>query len=95
MDMTPDELIAARETLKAEVALLQKKVGNGQTLRVGERRFLLQMLQPADDEYARIQGGRCALDELAPKLCGRCRGTHVPAYRATLAQFARNLGFER
>lgn len=94
MNATPDELTQARDTLRGELALLQAKVAAGKTLRAAERRFLLTTIEPADAEYALIQGGRFALKELTPLLCQRCQKKAVPQYERTLAAYAKDVGMQ-
>jgi len=44
LNPTPAQSALAQSILDAELALLKAKVGSGQTLRVGERRHLLELV---------------------------------------------------
>jgi len=92
MRPTADEILAARGTLEIEVGLLRKKVQAGATLRVGERRFLLAMLEPIDQESERIQGAYYALTGLLPKFCSKCREKHIKPYMQDLRRAAHEIG---
>jgi hypothetical protein len=94
MNPTVDDILTAQATLQAEVQVLRKKVESGCTLRAGERRFLLQMLEPVDAERHRILGAAFALDALRLKLCAKCIEKHVRPYRMELKKNAREIGFE-
>jgi hypothetical protein len=73
MELTKEQIETARETLRREIDLLKRKVDAGATLRVGERRFLLQQLEPADHRIAELRGAMEAVEDLRGKVCSRCK----------------------
>lgn len=84
MDPTIDEISAARLALNAEITLLQRKVESGQTLRAGERRFLITIVDQANDEGQRISGAMTLLDALEKCLCSKCKAHHLAQWRRDL-----------
>jgi hypothetical protein len=74
MNADKKQIEQARQALANEVALLQKKVADGHTLRAGERRYLMTVAESAPAHLAaRVEGRVAALEEIKPELCRQCQ----------------------
>jgi hypothetical protein len=73
MTNTKEEIEAARIVLKTEIELLKKKVESGAVLRVGERRYLLSIVDPADLKREGIKGCLWLIDYMNGEMCARCQ----------------------
>lgn len=73
MKATKAEIDLSRTALSNEIGLLQTKVAKGSTLRAGERRFLLDIVNEADLSAAYREGYTAALDAIQAAACPVCR----------------------
>lgn len=93
--MTPniEDILSCRATLQAEVQLLKKKVENGSTLRAGERKFLLALLEPVDNEIAQLRGAYHEWNDPTKKMCSKCREKIAVPFLKGLKARAYELGW--